>query len=312
MNNTYCFYKQKDNDDGTTKLNEQVTRFSHLFLPQEFKNSVLLTLYPIIHYFKWRDLCLKGGHYMVTHKGFRMKIKKKFLGITFLCLLLSFHSTSFGFFDDLFKDIDFDQLAKEIEKTLEENPIPGLQKPQPRETKQAPQKQETKLIAGKDFKDDPKSLFLDPLATQPPQGGAKKGSFTFPKEKEDNFNFIMTHLVKLLKALEKKVDFAYPEKQEEFFGYKKKIDDIVVAYQMIRDKNMYVRVFFLPQFNDLRKRIFTIRDQLERLNNDLEIKPELEETVRTEDEVKGLLDEPDIVVDKFKPILKKKKSRGRK
>lgn len=188
------------------------------------------------------------------------------------------------FFDDLFKGVDFDKLAKDIESMLEEeeklpkNPhasqsqslrLPSsLGVPAQKATSAQPQAASVNPI-----RMDKKSLFLDPLVIQ--KNGGQKPSYTFPPEKFESFTFYKNEFIEELKHIEREIDLPGEfsiEFKEQFLKHKATIDTIVVALEFIANRRFYIRAFFLPQFNELRKKVIEALEKLYQLNKRIALK----------------------------------------
>jgi len=194
-----------------------------------------------------------------------------------------FGDGSMGNLDDLFKNIDFDKLSKDMESIFQEmgekpdsysskQPAQAFTQEPSSSTQASPPAKEAQP---KIIKRDRKSLFLDPLIIEqskknPYDRTATQATYHFPKIKEESYNYYLSKLINGLKSIEKKIDSSpifSPIFKEEFVRYKKHIDNIVVADGIISHRRFYLRAFFLPQFNALREKIFNVIPALEQLDN---------------------------------------------
>jgi len=206
-------------------------------------------------------------------------MKKKLVYFLFICLINSIipyvayqpclHGVSF---DDLFKDIDWDKVAQDMEKMMQGSGPPDTPQPHqrrkvakqrgPAASKQKTPRKKPKLVPKKT---DHRSLFLDPLATS-----KDKDQHDVLKLKQKAYRKQMGQFVKSLKAIEMKTDASTrlsPEFKEKFATFKRSIDTILVAKGMIDEhEDIYLPTFFSPSNNKLRNKIYRITTRLEELN----------------------------------------------
>jgi hypothetical protein len=158
-------------------------------------------------------------------------------------------------FDDLFKNVDFEQLAKDMEKSLgnsednkdlpEMSPIPATV---PQGLTEKTVEQETTGI-----QKDRRTLFLDPdmrtIQGKNPQDKSK--SVTEPtKESRAAFSSFKQEMENSLKIFEKNIeanDVLSPEFKEKYlYKIREKTDEIVIASEFIDSKKIYQKIFLTP------------------------------------------------------------------
>lgn len=176
-------------------------------------------------------------------------------------------------FASLFEGVDFDQLAKDLEPMLEEmekqsqEQALGTQEEARADDLQQDLKMKQTPEAVDQTETDSKTLFLEPIKIEATDG--QKGKYKFSQAKLNSYDVYMGSLVELLKTLEKKIDASQtlsPEFKALCTHYKTTIDDIVVSDAIISEKKLYQRVFFLSNFNELRKKIVGVIETLESLD----------------------------------------------
>lgn len=234
-------------------------------------------------------------------------IKKIIFSLIFTFILGIVYLGAFNF-DELFKGVDFDKLAQDMERALSEKKTGPGRRPMKRPWEnpfgrtQKPSKQASSANqADQEEEKDNKTLFLESLIInkdtkdQKKESGAndgKIGTYVFSRAKRQAYHFYMNHFIDLLKEIERKIDASEtfsPEFKVVFADFKTNTDDIVVAHGVIKGHKMYQRVFFLPQFAALRKKIVDACERLELLNKRIVIDLAQEEaTQKTEDTLRDL------------------------
>ncbi|MBY0353465.1 hypothetical protein K2W90_03810 [Candidatus Babeliales bacterium] len=211
-------------------------------------------------------------------------------------------------FDELFKGVDFDKLAQDMERALSEKKSGPAQRPTWGQPFGPRAMQKPELNKAKDTSEnqeeekDNRTLFLESLIinkdpqAKPAEDTAKVGTYVFSHAKREAFRFYMNQFVDLLKEVERKIDSSEnfsPEFKVIFSDFKTNIDEITVAHGIINDHKMYQRVFFLPQFEELRKKIVDACERLEQLNKRIVIDLAQEEaTTKTENKLQELAQTP--------------------
>lgn len=186
---------------------------------------------------------------------------------------ISFATQSYPFFDNLFKGVDFDKLAKDIEGMLEKNETTkGIKAPKSpfQQTLRHPASKNVNqtIITQPKINMDKKALFLDSIAIEKASGG-KSAQYEFPQAKIKSFHEHVELFIDELKLLERSADSAKifsTEFRERFFSHKKEIDSIIVALGFISDRKFYIRAFFLKQFENLREKVVKAINGLKKIN----------------------------------------------
>ncbi|MBX9831357.1 hypothetical protein K2X40_05340 [Candidatus Babeliales bacterium] len=219
-------------------------------------------------------------------------------------------------FDELFKGVDFDKLAQDMEKALSEKksgptrPVGNPNWGQPFGPRPTQKPALSTVAENQEDEKDNRTLFLESLIinkdpqAKPADETAKVGTYVFSHAKREAFRFYMNHFVDLLKEVERKIDSSEnfsPEFKVIFSDFKTNIDEITVAHGIINDHKMYQRVFFLPQFEELRKKIVDACERLEQLNKRIVIDLAQEEaTTKTENKLQELAQTPAVPLPNIK------------
>lgn len=234
-------------------------------------------------------------------------IKKIIFSLIFTFILGIVYLGAFNF-DELFKGVDFDKLAQDMERALSEKKTGQGRRPMRRpwknpfgSTQKSSKPVSSANQADQEEEKDNKTLFLESLIInkdtkdQKKESGAndgKIGTYVFSRAKRQAYHFYMNHFIDLLKEIERKIDSSEtfsPEFKVVFADFKTNTDDIVVAHGIIKSHKMYQRVFFLPQFTALRTKIIDACERLELLNKRVVIDLAQEEaTQKTEDTLRDL------------------------
>lgn len=224
---------------------------------------------------------------------------------------ISFFSKA-DIFEDLFKNVDFEQLAKDMEKMIgntedSKDDLPKMPA--------VPSKDNTPAIAqstGKSTeptftKKDRRTLFLDPDMKKIE---VKNKTTTEPtKDSRDALSSFVQEMDKCLKHLEKNIESnkkLSPQFKEKYLPeIRKKVDEIVIASELIDSKKIYHKIFLAPptgtptssgsstnmmlqdSMKQLRQRYLNIIDELNSLNKKIEVTEEEE----TKEEDKAVLEE---------------------
>ncbi len=213
-------------------------------------------------------------------------------------------------FEDLFKNVDFEQLTKDMEKMLgdAEDSKEGLPK-----MPAVPSKEGVTGISGAAEKvteptgpkKDRRTLFLDPdmkkievknKTTTEPTKESRKALSSFVKEMDKNLKNFENYI-----EANKKLSPQFKEKY--LHEIRKKIDEIVVASELIDSKKIYQKIFLTPpvsastrsaspqksptgfgsnmmmlqdSMKQLRQRYLSLIDELNSLNKKLEVSEEEE------------------------------------
>ncbi|QQR49298.1 hypothetical protein IPF37_00425 [bacterium] len=234
-------------------------------------------------------------------------IKKIIFSLIFTFILGIVYLGAFNF-DELFKGVDFDKLAQDMERALSEKKTGPGQRPVRRpwgnpfgSTQKASKPTSTINQTDQEEEKDNKTLFIESLIISNDTKDQKKesstndgkiGTYFFSRAKRQAYHFYMNHFIDLLKEIERKIDASElfsPEFKVVFADFKTNTDEIVVAHGIINNHKMYQRVFFLPQFAALRKKIVDACERLELLNKRIVIDLAQEEaTQKTEAALRGL------------------------
>lgn len=163
-------------------------------------------------------------------------------------------------FDDLFKNVDFEQLAKDMEKILgeTEDGKEELPKMSPVPSKDITPGTTEKVTETKTSgpKKDRRTLFLDPdIKTVQ----LKNKTVTEPtKESRSALSSFIQEMDKNLKIFEKNIDAnkkLSPQFKEKYLHeIRKKIDEIVVASELIDSKKIYQKIFLAPPTDASKRR----------------------------------------------------------
>lgn len=183
-------------------------------------------------------------------------------------------------FEDLFKDVDFEQLAQEIEeelKKIEQEPQrPDMQEKNPfhassgAPTPYLPSKPEIKAPEP-ELHGDSKTLFLAPYKADE----KKSTEQLIPLKKKEAYDHFMDRLVTVIRAIETRVivDNSLSSTFREHFSglYKQAIDTLESEYNQIESTDQYLLVFFSDKSDkqQLRERIVALVERLEFLQKDL-------------------------------------------
>lgn len=215
------------------------------------------------------------------------KIIKKLLNkhllqgaLALACLHLQVAQAEELSFEDLFKDVDFEQLAKEIEeelKKIEQEP----QRPDTRDSSPFPTSSSTPapyLPAKPEIKapepalsGDSKTLFLSAYKADE----KKNAERLIPIKKKEAYDHFMDRLVTVIRAIETRVivDNSLSSTFREHFSglYKQAIDTLESEYNQIESTDQYLLVFFSDKSDkqQLRERIVALVERLELLQKDL-------------------------------------------
>ena len=224
---------------------------------------------------------------------------------TLLIVVGIFATTALNpFFDNLFKGVNFDKLAKDIEGMLEKSDASPGKKPAfpqfgSRRPASAAQSSKKQSQIKPQINMDKKALFLDSIIIEK-QAGGQAQEYNFPNAKLDSFHDHTDMLIDELKYLERNADAAKmfsTEFRERFFSHKKDIDDIVVALGFIADRKYYIRAFFMKPFEELRKRMLGAIESLKKINKRIAL------------ELRNVDEEHDDSIDALQDRLKKQQSK---
>ncbi|MBS1987475.1 hypothetical protein JST56_00610 [Candidatus Dependentiae bacterium] len=253
-----------------------------------------------------------------------------FLSLALMYLCLSFWSAKTFSFEDLFQGVDFEQLAKDIEKAVEEaeakgelpaRPMPGAAISQPTFPLTAPVTEpfiepEKKAAADKqDLGKDLKNLFLEPIVITQEKG--KQAPIKVSDQKQKAYDYYMDQLVELLASVEQIVETSpkISDQFKQFFThYQDALDEITVQKDIFASKKLYLAVLYAdnPATNELRKKIVSTVDELSKLHKQIQV-TEAQEIKSAEREQAELLKRAQEKLDLPEPrkIIQRKK-RGRR
>lgn len=254
-----------------------------------------------------------------------------FISVALMYFCLSFWSAKTFSFEDLFQGVDFEQLAKDIEKAVEEAEAKGELPARPittgaplgqpafpltapviepfiePEKKTATNQQDL----GKDFK----NLFLEPIVINQEKG--KQAPIKVSEQKQKAYDYYMDKLVELLASVEQIVETSpkFSDQFKQFFThYQDALDEITVQKDIFASKKLYLAVLYAdnPATNELRKKIITTVDELIKLDKQIRL-TEAEEIKSAEKEHAELLKRAQKKLDLPEPrkIIQRKK-RGRR
>lgn len=253
----------------------------------------------------------------------------KFICFSLVALMyfcLSFWSAKSFSFEDLFQGVDFDQLAKDIQKAVDEAEAKGELPARPMQPAAAPtfpplmpelsKEHEKKARADQqDLGKDLKKLFLDPIVIAQEKG--KQEPVKVSDQKQKAYDHYMDQLVELLASVEQIVETSpnFSDQFKQFFThYQDALDEITVQKDIFASKKLYLTVLYTdnPATNELRKKIVTTVDELSKLHKQIEVS-EAEEMRSAEREHTELLKRAQEKLDLPGPrrIVQRKK-RGRR
>ena len=215
----------------------------------------------------------------------------KFICFSLVALMyfcLSFWGAKTFNFEDLFQGVDFDQLAKDIQKAVDEaeakgefpgRPIPtaapinqpGFSSPMA-ELSTEPEKKARP--DQKDLGKDLKKLFLEPIVISQDKG--KQQPIKVSDQKQKAYDYHMNQFVELLASVEQIVETShkFSDQFKQFFThYQDAIDEITVQKDIFASKKLYLLVLYTdsPATNELRKKIVTTVDELSKLHKKIAV-----------------------------------------
>ncbi|KKP24763.1 MAG: hypothetical protein SZ59_C0001G0081 [candidate division TM6 bacterium GW2011_GWF2_28_16] len=185
--------------------------------------------------------------------------------------------------ENIMKDPEFMQMMKELEEIFRESeddnkPVEKVEpKIEPKSIEKDTKIGEAKINAPK------KSLtdnFLDPVKQDDKDKYSKDTLIKkLPKEKVEAFYYFINKLTKALNNIESKINsfnlgIAFKEQMQEL-GLIKLFNQIDIAIAQLKSKKMYLKVFYLPMYTDLRQKILDTLKTVEKIEQDLlNLKPE--------------------------------------
>lgn len=125
-----------------------------------------------------------------------------------------------------------------------------------------------------EFSKDLKTLFIESLGTQKPQGGssygsqAKKQKIVISKKKNESYNYYMNGLVKKIRLIER-ITASNPGRVfgppflVGFDSVIDSIDQIDGSYHLVSSKKMYLRIFFGQHLQKIREQIVALHPKLD-------------------------------------------------
>ncbi|MFH1831583.1 MAG: hypothetical protein ABH827_02155 [bacterium] len=185
-------------------------------------------------------------------------------------------------FEELFKGIDFEKIARDLGLSDEmfdapksafkdTDKQPDASDQDLRKSKQEPSSKEIPDKEKKEFiKKDQKTLFLESNVKPGPEKSSKEMSEELSREKKEAFKQVMNNIITHLKNIEINIDQSFPVIRDAFFAYKSKIDIFVAATELMQRKRLYLNFFFLPLYDKLRKDIYSIKTDLQKLNDKIQ------------------------------------------
>jgi|GEM_PF-4198670 len=203
----------------------------------------------------------------------------------------SFWSAKTFSFEDLFQGVDFEQLARDIEKAVADEeaknedragrpilPKTGVEQPAFPTTPQSSQQfPEPVKKAGANLQDegtDLKKLFLEPIIATQEKG--KQALIKISDQKQKAYNHYMDQLVELLASIEQIIETSpeYSDQFKLFFThYQDALDEITVQKDIFASKKLYLAVLYSdnPATNELRKSIIDTVNELSKIYKQIKI-----------------------------------------
>jgi hypothetical protein len=221
--------------------------------------------------------------------------KNRFLFIFFALFILDFTKISSMNFDDFFKEFNFSNFQKDMEDMEKIESQKEKKQVHPSTTKNGVEEKHSTLsteiskkISKEPIETDSKKLFLDPINAKQ-ENDSQKDSHSLPSKKTAAYQRYMKSFLDVLKNIEITIDSSKkfsPQFEKEFIKLKRAIDKITVVHGTLSDKEFYLKAFFSSQFNNLRKKIFDILEQLKNIEKEIDIQDEEKAEENIEKELK--------------------------